>query len=185
MKNCVLAYSQAPILQWTKAFGEVYIQMSCTVKQNLLIVAHDYYKRVYLEEFRTKPKKKDYPFVKKSLSQLNKEWRKSIIYKFRHKTKLLYIDKLFDIDININSLTGDEASFYTDQLGFRCGRLSKDVDLKYVAEKQTELKLAQVALKRGMIEESYIMEVDVEPQFPDPMMIVLESLVSTILDYHG
>ena len=67
MKNCVLAYSQAPILQWTKAFGEVYIQMSCTVKQNLLIVAHDYYKRVYLEEFRTKPKKKDYPFVKKKL----------------------------------------------------------------------------------------------------------------------
>ena len=56
-----------------------------------------------------------------------------------------------------------EASFYTDQLDSRSGHISKDVDLKYLAEKQTELELAQVALKRGMNEESYIMEVVVLP----------------------
>ena len=35
--------------------------------------------------------------------------------------------------------------------------------MKYVAKKQTELELEEVAMKRGMSEESYIMEVDVEP----------------------
>ena len=42
--------------------------------------------------------------------------------------------------------------------------ISENFDLKYVAEKQTiELELAQVVFMRGMIEESYIMEVGVEP----------------------
>ena len=59
--------------------------------------------------------------------------------------------------------TGDKACFYTDQLSSRCGRISEDVDLKYEDEKQTELELAEVALKRDMCEESYISEVDVEP----------------------
>ena len=35
MADCVLAYSQALILHWTKAFGEGYIQARCTFKQNL------------------------------------------------------------------------------------------------------------------------------------------------------
>ena len=60
-------------------------------------------------------------------------------------------------------LTGDEACFYTDELSSRCGCISEDVDFKYVAEKQTELELAEVALKRDMCEESYISEIDVEP----------------------
>ena len=84
-----------------------------------------------MEQFQTKPKTKDYSFVKKSLRQLNKDWIKSTIEKGRHKTKLLYIDKLFNIGINIDSLTDNEASFYTDQLGYRCGCISKDVNLKY------------------------------------------------------
>ena len=65
----------------------------------------------------------------------------------------------------MDTLTGDEACFYTDQLSSRCGRISVDIDLKYVTEKQTELELAQVAMKQDMCEESYISEIDVEPSF--------------------
>ena len=163
MEDCIYAYSQALILQWTKAFGEGYVLAISNVKQNLLIVVSDYYNRVYEKQFRTKSKKKGCPFIKKSLRQLNKEWRKSTIQKGRHKKNILYIDKLFDIGINMDSLTGDEATFYADQLGSRRGRISEDVDLKYVSEKQTELELAQAAVKKNMMEESYIMEIDVEP----------------------
>ena len=89
-----------------------------------------------------------------SLRQLNREWRQSTINKGRHKTSTSYNDRLFDIGKNIDSLTDDEACFYTDQLSSRRGRISEDVDLKYVAKKQTELELKEVAMKRGTTEES-------------------------------
>ena len=101
--------------------------------------------------------------VKKSLRQLNKEFRQSTIAIDRLKNVTLIVDNSFEIGKNMDTLTGDEACFYTDQLSSRCGRISEDVDLKYVTEKQTELELAQAALKRDMCEESYISEVDVEP----------------------
>ena len=164
MGDCVQAYSEALVLQWTKAFGEGYVLTKTSVKKSLLKIVYDYYNRVYVEQFQTKSKSKSIPFVKKSLRQLNREWRQSTTNKGRHKkTSTVYIDKLFDIGKNMDSLTGDEACFYTDQLSTRRGRISEDIDLKYVAEKQTELELEEVALKRGMSEESYIMEVDVEP----------------------
>ena len=95
-----------------------------------------------------KAKKERLPLCQKKTSrQLNNQWRKYTKHKGRHKTKLLYIDNLFDVGINMDYLTGDGACFYTDQLCSRCGRISEDIDLKYVAEKQTELKLAAVTLK--------------------------------------
>ena len=76
------------------------------------------------------------------MRQLNKEWRRSTIIKGRHKNITLIVDSLFDIGKNMDSLTGDEACFYTDQLSSCCGPISKDVDLKCVDGKQTELELA-------------------------------------------
>ena len=157
MKNCVKAYATALILQWTKAFGEEYVLKIKQVQSKLLTVVNNYFSKVYKEQTRDKSG------VKKSLRQLNKEWRQSNIFTGRHKNVPLVVDKLFDIGKNMDTLTGDEACFYTDQLSSRCGRISEDVDLKYVTEKQTELELAQAALKRDMCEESYISEVDVEP----------------------
>ena len=51
MQNCVHAYSEALILKWTKAFGEGYVLTKKQVKQNLLTVVNDYYKKVYIENF--------------------------------------------------------------------------------------------------------------------------------------
>ena len=106
----------------------------------MLKIVYDYNNKVYLEQNRTKSKKKSIPFVIKNLRQLNGEWRQSTINKGRHKTSILYTDRLFDIGKNMDSLAGDEACFYTDQLNSRRGRISEDVDLKYVAKKQTELE---------------------------------------------
>ena len=160
MKNCVHAYATALILQWTKAFGDEYVLKIIPVKQKFLSVVNDYFSKVYKEQTQKKSKHEG---VKKSLRQLNKESRQSTIFIGRHKNISLIVENLLDIGKNMDTLTGDEACFYTDQLSSRCGRISEDVDLKYVTEKQTELELAQAALKRDMCEESYISEVDVEP----------------------
>ena len=72
MKNCVHAYATALILQWTKAFGEEYVLKIRQVKQKLLSEVNDYFSKVYKEQTRKKSKHEG---VKKSLRQLNKEWR--------------------------------------------------------------------------------------------------------------
>ena len=104
MGNCVQAYSEALILQWTKACGEGYVLTKTNVKNNLLKIVYDYNNRVDLEQNRTTSKKKSIQFVKKNLRQLNKEWRQSTINKGRHKTSILYTDRLFDIGKNMDSL---------------------------------------------------------------------------------
>ena len=53
------------------------------------------------------------------------------------------IDSLLDKDMD--QLPGDEAAFYTDQKGPRIGRISEDVDLKYVKEKEDELAELEAA----------------------------------------
>ena len=75
---------------------------------------------MYIERFKKKLKNKGIPFVKKSLRQLNIEWRQSITIKVnKHKNVTIIVDSLFDIGKNMGSLTGDEAYFYTDQLTSR------------------------------------------------------------------
>ena len=160
MQGCIRAYSQALILKWTEAFGEEHVLSKKQVKLNLLAVVNNYHSKVYKEQTRRKSKNKDASFVKKSLSQLNKEWKQSTIKKGRHKTSTVYINKLFDIGKNMDSLTGDKACFYTDQLSSHCGHINKDDNFKNAAEKQTELELAQ---KPGMTEESKFSDNDVKP----------------------
>ena len=120
MKGFINAYSQALISQWTKAFGEEHVQASSTVKRYLREVVRVYRRKVYVEQSRTKSRHKGRTFVKKSLEELRKEWKQSTIL----IGKVHYIEQLFDIGKNMDSLTGDKASFYTEQLGSRCGRIS-------------------------------------------------------------
>ena len=68
MQNCVHVYSEALILQWTKAFREVHLLKIKQVKKNLLIVVNDYFNKVYTEQFHTIPtdiKTQKYPFCQK------------------------------------------------------------------------------------------------------------------------
>ena len=51
-----------------------------------------------------------------------------------HK-KYLVIEMLFDIEANMDVLTGDEAALYTDQLSDQNCKISMDVDFKYLNEK--------------------------------------------------
>ena len=80
------------------------------VKQKLLTVVNDYFSKVCKEKTRRKSS------VKKSLRQLNKEFRQSTIAIDRLKNVTLIVDNSFEIGKNMDTLTGDEECFYTDQL---------------------------------------------------------------------
>jgi hypothetical protein len=82
--------------------------------------------------------------------------------KNRKKT-VLSVNSLLDIGINMDALTGDELIFYTDQLSERVTRISVDVDLKYVAQREIEFACQQSTLEREERERGYIMEIDEEP----------------------
>ena len=124
--------------EWVKAFGQGYIITRQAVEAKLAVIVSNYYNKVYTEQYRTKPKKPGSQFIKKNLQQLNKEWRLSnISYKKNRKSVLMPVDKLLDIGDNMHTLTGLEAAFYADQQGDRVGRISEDVDIKYVEERNS------------------------------------------------
>ncbi len=77
MKKCITIYTKALIDQWTKAFGEGFTQARSIVNKKITDIVTNYYNCVYIKQFRTKSKKKGMPFIKKSLRQLNKEWKQS------------------------------------------------------------------------------------------------------------
>ena len=115
MQHCITSYATALISIWTKAFGEEHVINRTNVINKIKEVVAHYNTHVYIEKGRTKPKKKNAPFVKKSVRQLNKEWRqKSLTIMKDRKTTHLRINALFDIGNDINSLTGIEKVFYLD-----------------------------------------------------------------------
>ena len=138
IKSCIHVYALALMDQWVKAFGQGYIITRQAVEAKLAVIVSNYYNKVYTEQYRTKPKKPGSQFIKKNRRQLNKEWRLSnISYKKNRKSVLMPVDKLLDIGDNMHTLTGLEAAFYADQQGDRVGRISEDVDIKYVEERNS------------------------------------------------
>ena len=163
MKKCINIYATSLIDQWTKAFGEGFTLASSNVHKRITDIVLNYYSRVYTEQFRTKSKKKGVPFVKKSMRQLNKDWKQSSMTVTKHRIKtVIPNDSLLDIGVNMDTLTGDELIFYKDQLSERVTRISVDVDLKYVAEKELDFACQQATLEREECERAYIMEIDEE-----------------------
>ena len=112
MKKCIAIYTKALIDQWTKAFGEGFTQARSIVNKRITDLVTNYYNCVYVEQFRTKSKKKGVPFIKKSLRQLNKERKQSTmnVIKNRRKT-VVSVNSLLAIGFNMDALTGDELIF--------------------------------------------------------------------------
>ena len=138
MKSVNHVYALALMDQWVKAFGQGYIITRQAMEAKLAVIVSNYYNKVYTEQYRTNPKKPGSQFIKKNLRQLNKEWRLSnISYKKNRKSVLMPVDKLLDIGDNMHTLTGLEADFYAEQQGDRVGRISEDVDIKYVEERNS------------------------------------------------
>ena len=54
MQDCVSAYLKALNLHWTKSFGEGYVILKSKVKQNLLVVEIDYFKKCIWNNFEKK-----------------------------------------------------------------------------------------------------------------------------------
>lgn len=71
MQTCISSYTDALISLWQKAFGEKHIM----TRSHVLSKVKEVVKHVYIEHFRTKPKKKGAPVLKKGMRQLNREWR--------------------------------------------------------------------------------------------------------------
>ena len=77
---------------------------------------------------------------KKKNFKTTKQWKDSKISMIKNHKKYLVVDMLFDIEANMDVLTGDEAAFYADQLSDQNCRINMDVDLKYVNKKQMEFE---------------------------------------------
>ena len=108
------------------------------VKDRVQAIVLHYYNNVYVEQNRTKPKKKNMVLVKKSMRQLNREWSTKTLA--ITKKKLVKIDSLFNVGIDMEKLEGDEKLFYENQIGARLSgfRLSQEIDMDYVAKKEAE-----------------------------------------------
>lgn len=134
MADSINAYVTSLIEVWSKAFGSEHVQCRRTVKEKIQIIVCHYYNNVYVEHTRTKPKKKNMVFVKKSIRQLNREWMNKKIP--ITKKQPVPIDQLFDIGINMDKLDGDEKIFYENSIGARLRgfRLSQEVDIEYADE---------------------------------------------------
>ena len=156
MLHCISSYATALISIWTKAFGDDHVIYRTNVINKIKEVVTHYNTHVYIEKSRTKPKKKNAPFVKKSGRQLNREWRqKSLTVMKDRKTTQIHINALFDIGNDMKSLTGIEEQFYLDQNGPRQGRISESIDLKYEEEKAAQKAEASAILEREAAEEQF------------------------------
>ena len=176
MNACINAYVTCLLDMWTKAFGDKHVlnRRKTTKKQVECIVNH-YNSHVYIEQFRSKPKKKSACFVKKTVRQLNREWRgKSISFK-KNPVK---IDSLFDIGIEMEKVTGNEKVFYEDQKGNQIYRLSEEIDTQYVIEQQQEEEERQGLLRREEAEVRFSEMTDA----PDDGTELLETSVNSELN---
>ena len=148
MNESIAAYTESLINLWIKAFGENHVLKKKAVKERVQSIVTHYYNNVYAEQNRTKPKKKNVVFVRKSLRQLNREWSdKSLAIT---KKQLVKIDSLFDIGVQMSDLKGDEKKFYDNLTGARLRgyRLSQEVDMEYVSEKEAEEEERRMKVER-------------------------------------
>ena len=111
MNNAINQYVLALTDVWIKAFGHVHVITSKTIANRLNKAAKSYYNQVYLAFHRKSEKHKQTELRNvKSIRRLNKEWKGMFVMKYKGVT---YGD-LFDIGKNMDSLDGDEKTFYQD-----------------------------------------------------------------------
>ena len=77
-KQIVHAYAVALIVVWKKAFGEEHVMTKTSVIKKLEKLVTSYHNQVYSVFHCSKPRSSSEPIEKKSLRQLNKEWRTSV-----------------------------------------------------------------------------------------------------------
>jgi hypothetical protein len=162
MKHCIKEYVNALTNVWVKSFGNKHLMARQHIKKRVETIVSHYYNNVYVEHHRTKPKHKGEVHVKKSIRQLNREWRQKTLHITNRK--VVSIDSLLDIGQEMDGLTGNETSFYEDQKGARIFRLSEEIDTEYVAEREQEELIRLEEAQRQEGEESYIWDDDIEEQ---------------------
>ena len=77
-KVTIHAYAVSLIVAWKKAFGEEHAMTKTSVIKKPEKLVNSYYNQVYSVFHRSKPRSSSKPIEKKSLRQLNKEWRTSV-----------------------------------------------------------------------------------------------------------
>ena len=146
MKNCISSYVNTLIDTWTKAFGDAHVKDRRTITDKVKQVINHYKTHVYNEKNRTKPKKKETVFVKKSIRILIQEWRQmSMKVTKNRKPMSVPINDLLNCGKDIYSLTGIEKDFY----------ISESIDVDYATEKAAELNAVTLAAERDNIEEQH------------------------------
>ena len=162
MKHCINAYVNALTDVWLKSFGNRHLMARQHIKIRVENIVFHYYNNVYIEHYRTTPKKKGQVHVKKTICQLNREWRQKTLH--ITKKNVISIDSLLDIGQEMDELTGNEKSFYEDQKGDRIFRLSEEIDTASVAEGEEKELTWLEEVQRVEAEESYIWGDDMEEQ---------------------
>ena len=146
MKRTIHAYYVALVNVWTKSFSKDHVMTRRAIITKLEKLVGNYYTQVYKKAHMKQGDGRD--GEGKSIRQLNKIWRCNVMNKLGATN-----DTLLDIGKNMEMLIGDEKLFYEDQKSERIGRLSSDIDLKYVIE-QEEKYLNEIA-ELGIEEEEY------------------------------
>ena len=119
-------------------------------KTRVSILVDEYYKEVYVKCHRKKKEKhkKNCTCNKCSTTSL---LERTVLGNWKQKN-----NQLFDIGVNMDSLTGPEKVFYEDQKTTREGRLSQEIDMEYEEERAALRTIAQEQAERDAQEEDFM-----------------------------
>ena len=95
MKDSIKTYINALTNVWVKSFGNRHLMAWQHIKKRVETIVSHYYNTEYVEHHRTKPKHKGQVHVRKSIRQLNREWRQKTLHITNNK--VVSIDSLLDI----------------------------------------------------------------------------------------
>ena len=149
MKLEINNHSKYLIDLWTRSFGCGHTLSLNTVKTRMLKVVKDYYCNVYTRLHRSTKK-----HVEKDCSCENcmmKNTKRLIEQKWKENN-----DYLFDIGVDMESLSGDEKLFYEDQKNGRIGKLSDEIDEEYEQDQQERKRQKIEAEMVAAAEEAFI-----------------------------
>ena len=130
-RSTLISYYTALMNVWTKSFGEGHRLTRKSIMKKLEKVCDSYYNEVYTKCSRKTQKRPNQPIS--TIRQQNKVWRQKVINKDGDTNS-----SLFDIGVEMNSLTGEHQVFYQDQKSGRRFRISEEIDQEYVKQKENE-----------------------------------------------
>ena len=167
-KDAVQAYSKALENMWIKSFGKEHVFSIKAIRTALEKHLTDFNNKVVIKASRkSKKHKTDEPSTSsiQSFRCCIKEWRYSEVpvskYKGKSRQKMLTNNDLFNIGVDMESVTENELTFYEDQMTTRKCRLSEEIDEEY--EKQCTEKTEEIELANSFIFDNEFDEV-VTPQ---------------------